>query len=184
MVVRDETFPRYQEEARWVRINRRGSRGLGGAHTIIMPTRGKPFRGYCERSRLASRDRQMVDGPIGDPARTPVVFVPGMLGDDRLWQLQAERLADVADPVNGASLDRRWTFGARGVPSMRRFALAGLSMGGYVALEVVRVAPDRVAPHPPRPLGQVRHTRAYRRPARVDRARKRGVSSWSHAACS
>ena len=43
----------------------------------------------------------MVDGPIGDPARTPVVFVPGMLGDDWLWQLQAERLADVADPVNG-----------------------------------------------------------------------------------
>jgi hypothetical protein len=43
----------------------------------------------------------MVDGPLGDPARTPLVFVPGMLCDDRLWQQQAERLADVADPVNG-----------------------------------------------------------------------------------
>lgn len=30
-------------------------------------------------------------------------------------------------------------------PSAGRFALAGLSMGGYVALEIMRVAPERVA---------------------------------------
>lgn len=31
------------------------------------------------------------------------------------------------------------------LPAHRKFALAGLSMGGYVALEIVRQAPERVA---------------------------------------
>ncbi len=90
----------------------------------------------------------MVNGPIGDDAKTPLMFVPGLLCDDRLWQHQAEHLADLVDPIiadvtRGASMPEM----ARAVldAAPERFALAGLSMGGYVALEIMRVAPERVA---------------------------------------
>jgi pimeloyl-ACP methyl ester carboxylesterase len=90
----------------------------------------------------------VVDEKIGAAATTPLVFVPGLLCDDRLWRHQAEHLADLADPMTadvtrGASVPEI----ARSVldVSPERFALAGLSMGGYVALEIMRVAPERVA---------------------------------------
>ena len=86
----------------------------------------------------------MVDGPV------PLVLVPGLLCDERLWQPQAERLADLPDPIIANVIgDGSVSEMARSVldaaPSAGRFALAGLSMGGYVALEVMRVAPERVA---------------------------------------
>ena len=86
----------------------------------------------------------MVDGPV------PLVLVPGLLCDKRLWQPQAERLADLPDPIIANVIgDGSVSEMARSVldaaPSAGRFALAGLSMGGYVALEILRVAPDRVA---------------------------------------
>jgi pimeloyl-ACP methyl ester carboxylesterase len=92
----------------------------------------------------------VVDGSIGDPPRTPLVLVAGLLCDERLWQPQAERLADLANPVIANVIgDGSVSEMARSVlgtaPSAGRFALAGLSMGGYVALELMRVAPDRVA---------------------------------------
>ena len=85
---------------------------------------------------------------IGADARIPLVFVPGLLCDDRLWRHQVEHLADLADPTiadvtRGASMPEM----ARAVldAAPERFALAGLSMGGYVALEIMRIAPERVA---------------------------------------
>jgi pimeloyl-ACP methyl ester carboxylesterase len=79
---------------------------------------------------------------------TPLILVPGLLCDRRLWRHQAEGLADLAGPVlipvvtGGDSVAEM----ARGVldTAPERFALAGLSMGGYVSLEVVRQAPERV----------------------------------------
>src|SRR5215210_6359638 len=94
------------------------------------------------------RCQRVVDGTSGDDAKTPLVFVPGLLCDDRLWRHQAEHLADLADPMiadvtKGASMPEM----ARAVldAAPERFTLAGLSMGGYVALEIMRVAPERVA---------------------------------------
>ena len=84
--------------------------------------------------------------------RTPLVLVPGLLCDERLWRHQAEHLADLAEPVvadvtRGASVSEmaRAVLGAAPPAGTGRFALAGLSMGGYVALEVMRAAPERVA---------------------------------------
>lgn len=77
----------------------------------------------------------------------PLIFVPGLLCDERLWSYQVEYLANitapmVADVTGGNSV----TGIARSVlkRAPERFALAGLSMGGYVALEVMRMAPERV----------------------------------------
>lgn len=78
---------------------------------------------------------------------TPLVFVPGLLCDERLWSHQVEYLSDVADPVV-ADVPTSDSIGgmARDVllRSPETFALAGLSMGGYVALEIMRQAPQRV----------------------------------------
>ncbi|PLS86587.1 MAG: alpha/beta hydrolase [Actinobacteria bacterium] len=77
-----------------------------------------------------------------------LVLIPGLLCDSRLWRHQAEHLADVADPIQVPEVRGQDTVQgmAREVleAAPERFALAGLSMGGYVALEVVRQAPDRV----------------------------------------
>jgi len=92
----------------------------------------------------------MVEGPTGDRARLPLVLVPGLLCDERLWRPQAQRLADLADPViadviGEGSMSEMARSVLEAAPPAGRFALAGLSMGGYVALEVMRVVPDRVA---------------------------------------
>lgn len=80
--------------------------------------------------------------------RQTLVLLPGLLCNERLWAAQAEGLSDVADVVV-ADMTRDDTMAgmARRVLAMapERFALAGLSMGGYVALEIMRQAPDRVS---------------------------------------
>ena len=72
---------------------------------------------------------------------TPLVLVPGLLCDGRLWSHQVERLSDVADPVV-ADVPTSDSVGGMARDVLRwapeTFALAGLSMGGYVALEVMR----------------------------------------------
>ena len=90
----------------------------------------------------------MVDGTIGDAVRIPLVLLPGLLCDARLWRHQVDHLGDLADPaVADVTRDASISQMARTVldAAPERFALAGLSMGGYVALEIMRVAPARVA---------------------------------------
>jgi pimeloyl-ACP methyl ester carboxylesterase len=64
-----------------------------------------------------------------------------------LWQAQARGLTGVAD-VQVADLTRDGSISdmARRVlaEAPPRFALAGLSMGGYVAFEIMRQAPERI----------------------------------------
>lgn len=77
-----------------------------------------------------------------------LILLPGLLNDARLWQAQAEGLAEVAN-VSVADLTGSDTIAGLAASVLEQapaglFALAGLSMGGYVALEVMRQAPQRV----------------------------------------
>ena len=77
----------------------------------------------------------------------PLLLLPGLLCDAALWRHQIETLVDIADIAvadlteedSGSGMAQRVLASA---PD--EFALAGLSMGGYVAFEILRQAPDRV----------------------------------------
>lgn len=83
--------------------------------------------------------------------KTPLLLLPGLLCDEALWAHQIEHLKDMAeitvadfaagDPAQdsvGAMAERALAAAPEG------FALASLSMGGYVAFEIMRRAPERV----------------------------------------
>lgn len=79
--------------------------------------------------------------------RVPLVLVPGLLCDEDLYAPQVQALADVADVVvpdlrAAASIPEMAATVLSAAPE--RFSLGGLSMGGYVVLEVLRQARDRV----------------------------------------
>jgi pimeloyl-ACP methyl ester carboxylesterase len=79
--------------------------------------------------------------------KTPLVLLPGLLCDRELWRGQIEGLSDIASPwVADLTLDDSMASMARRVlaTAPHEFALAGLSMGGYCALEIMRQAPARV----------------------------------------
>jgi pimeloyl-ACP methyl ester carboxylesterase len=75
----------------------------------------------------------------------PLALLPGLLCDGALWRAQVEGLAGLADcrVADFTSQDSMAESVLEATPE--RFALAGLSMGGYVAFEVLRRAPGRVA---------------------------------------
>jgi pimeloyl-ACP methyl ester carboxylesterase len=80
-------------------------------------------------------------------SKTPLVLLPGLLCDAALWWHQTQTLADIAE-ISVADLTKADQAGlaAQGVlaSAPEEFALAGLSMGGCIALEIMRQAPDRV----------------------------------------
>jgi pimeloyl-ACP methyl ester carboxylesterase len=83
-----------------------------------------------------------------DQMKIPLILLPGLLCDAALWEPQLEDLADIAD-FFVADLTEQQTIEEMGASVLRdspwkEFALAGLSMGGYVAQEIVRQAPQRV----------------------------------------
>lgn len=85
----------------------------------------------------------------GDPmaARDPLLLLPGLLCDEALWAHQVDFLSDIAE-ISIADMTRDDSVSAMASRALERapeqFALAGLSMGGYVALEIMRQAPQRV----------------------------------------
>jgi pimeloyl-ACP methyl ester carboxylesterase len=79
--------------------------------------------------------------------RIPLILLPGLLCDAALWRPQVEGLgALVAPEIIDLSRDDSLGGMARRALAAAppKFALAGLSMGGYVAQEVMRQAPERV----------------------------------------
>jgi pimeloyl-ACP methyl ester carboxylesterase len=79
--------------------------------------------------------------------KTPLIMLPGLLCDAALWAPQCAALTDIADcRVANMTQDDSITGMAERVlaDAPERFALAGLSMGGYCALEIMRLAPERI----------------------------------------
>jgi len=82
------------------------------------------------------------------PDAQPIVLIPGLTATPRfyepvipaLWRFGPVTVADHTRDDGMAAIARRILASAP-----PRFALAGHSMGGYVALEVMRQAPERVA---------------------------------------
>ena len=76
----------------------------------------------------------------------PLVLLPAMLCDERLYRSQAAALRDLVEPlpliVAEADLALAVDVVLREAPT--RFVLAGTSYGGNLALEVARAAPARV----------------------------------------
>ena len=80
-------------------------------------------------------------------AKTNLVLVPGLLCSRALWAPQLAGLGDIADMAVADHTRHDTMEGiARSILAAApdRFALAGLSMGGYISYEIVRQAPDRV----------------------------------------
>jgi pimeloyl-ACP methyl ester carboxylesterase len=76
-----------------------------------------------------------------------LILLPGLLNDAELWRDQISGLSDVVrchvpDLTQGETLRAlAETVLADAEPT---FALAGFSMGGYVAQEIARIAPERI----------------------------------------
>ena len=106
------------------------------------------------------------------------LLLPGMMCDARLWAPQIE---SIDTPITVPALDGADSMASlaeqvlEGAPPF--FALAGLSMGGIVAFEIWRQAPDRVShlalldtnPHPESP------ERAMRRLEQIEQALNGGL---------
>ena len=79
--------------------------------------------------------------------RAPLLLLPGLLCDVRFWQAQINGLSDISDPrvVSYGLADSIEAMASCALEhAPRQFVVAGHSMGGRVALEVYRHAPERV----------------------------------------
>jgi pimeloyl-ACP methyl ester carboxylesterase len=77
---------------------------------------------------------------------TPVVFLPGLLCDAAVWAPQMAALGRSATVVHYGRASSLTAMAQRALQAAPagRFALAGHSMGGRVAFELWRLAPERV----------------------------------------
>ncbi|VWX62916.1 conserved hypothetical protein [Burkholderiales bacterium 8X] len=79
----------------------------------------------------------------------PLLLLPGLMNDERVWSpllpaIGAGRTVHIAPTHLHASLEVSAREAVTAMPP-GRFAVAGFSLGGYVALEVCRQAKERVA---------------------------------------
>ncbi|MES2434245.1 MAG: alpha/beta hydrolase [Pseudomonadota bacterium] len=81
------------------------------------------------------------------PHREPLVLIPGLMADARLFlpqivQLGAARAMQVVLPTKGETVEQ---MSEAILPSLpEKFALLGHGLGGDIALDLIRRAPDRV----------------------------------------
>jgi pimeloyl-ACP methyl ester carboxylesterase len=117
----------------------------------------------------------------------PVVLLPGLVCDATVWGHAHEALrehADVVIPDYGLLDSLPAMAGKVLAEAPARFALAGHSMGGRVALEVLRRAPDRVVALAlldtgvaPLPAGEAGDKEAAGRHELLSIARERGMAA-------
>jgi len=115
-----------------------------------------------------------------------LVLLPGFLCDQTVWKHQIAGLSDLADPMC-----MEWTSEHNSILKMAeavlrwappRFALAGHSMGGRVAFQVCRLAPERVTRvalfntgSDARPPGAAGESEERRRRELLEMARSQGM---------
>lgn len=76
-----------------------------------------------------------------------LLLLPGLGADEALYQYQIENLKDIAEPacVDYRECASRTEMAEAALRATSGpFAVAGMSLGGWVAQEVVRLAPQRV----------------------------------------
>lgn len=117
--------------------------------------------------------------------RDTVVFLPGLLCDRAVWEPQIAALSDryecvVADYGGADSLATMASATLESAPAT--FSLAGHSMGGRVALEAFRSAPQRITRlmlldtgYRARPEGETGETEARKRYRLLDIASSQGM---------
>ncbi|GIO20267.1 hydrolase [Oceanobacillus oncorhynchi subsp. incaldanensis] len=79
--------------------------------------------------------------------KIPLLLLPGTLCNEKLWEHQIAYLEDIASITVGDLTQNNTIEGmASSVldKAPEKFALAGLSLGGMVAIEMMRQAPERV----------------------------------------
>src|SRR2546423_8365949 len=122
-----------------------------------------------------------------------LILVPGLMCDAAVWEAQAldlGTLTTIEIPDHGSIDSLEGMAEAILSRAPKRFAIAGHSMGGRVALEVFRRAPDRVAAialmdtaYAPRPAGTAGEQEAEQRYALLEKARSEGMramaAEWS-----
>lgn len=79
----------------------------------------------------------------------PLILIPGLLNDADLWREPAALLSEsldvrIADITQGGTLAELAGAVLASAPPTGRIAVAGFSLGGYVAQEILRRAPERV----------------------------------------
>jgi pimeloyl-ACP methyl ester carboxylesterase len=123
--------------------------------------------------------------------RHPLVLIPGLLCDASVWTAQRAALEDLADiRVADHGLQDSLAGMARAIlaSAPRRFAIAGHSMGGRVAFEVYRAAPERISgvalmdtgTHP-LPPGEAGEREVAGRLALLETARREGMRAMATA---
>ena len=107
-------------------------------------------RHWGEAVRGEAEDPDRAAGPSTSEAgehRPQLILLTGLLCDADLWRDQIADLSDLAD-CHVADLTRGETLSDLAetvlAEAASTFALAGFSLGGYVAQEIARQAPDRI----------------------------------------
>lgn len=106
------------------------------------------YRNWDMRAWVREWQGASTTAKSSDAALTDLVLLPGLLCDTALWQPQIDGLADICRPwvpdlTQDDSIAAMAARVLREAPA-ERFAVAALSMGGYVAMELLRQAPERV----------------------------------------
>ena len=121
-----------------------------------------------------------------ESGKQPLVLLPGFLCDQTVWKHQIAGLSDLADPVSMEWGLEHTSISAMAEAALKQappeFALAGHSMGGRVAFQVLRLAPERVTKvalfntgADARPAGEEGETEERNRRRLLDIARSQGM---------